>query len=148
MKLYCIEAFKNEVEKLSKNNSYASLPEDIIEYFFGKETSELMNGRRINRHPAPPFIKKRLDGRGGYRMYFVILIKDDCIYLTYVHAKAGSAGSENLADGIASNLLRETLDAIKSNDLYELTPNDDRKKIIFSKKPILVAALIVATASK
>lgn len=148
MKLYCLEDFKNEVESLKKNNSYSSLPKDIVEYFFGKEISELESGRRLNRHPAPPFIKKRLEGKGGYRVYFLLLVKNDAVYLTYVHAKTGSEGSENLEDGIAFSLLRKTLDAIKSDDLYELTPNDERKEIIFSKKQVSVATPVAASTRK
>jgi hypothetical protein len=148
MKLYCLEDFKDEVEKLSKKNSYSSLPEDIIEYFFGKDSSELANGIRINKHPAPPFIKKRLNGSGGFRVYFLLVVKNDCVYLTYVHAKTGSEGSENLADGVASSLLRKVLDALKTDDFYELTPDDARKKIIFSKKKSTVLVPVAAPARK
>ena len=88
MTIYCIESFKNALEKLSKKKPYKSLEQEIISYFFNKPVAELISGTRLNNSNTEPYIKKRLDGSGGFRLYFLILIKNDNLYLMFVHPKA------------------------------------------------------------
>lgn len=44
MEIFCLEDFKIEFEKLKKKKSYSSIESDIIEYFFEKETPQLLSG--------------------------------------------------------------------------------------------------------
>jgi hypothetical protein len=134
MKLYCLEGFKTEVEKLSKNKSYKTIAETVIAHFCGKSITDLNNGTRLNNSDTHPYIKKRLEGSGGYRVYYLMLIVNDCVYLMYIHPKTGSDGSENITNEAKSAFLKEVLEAIKNGDLYEVTPDDENKHIIFSKK--------------
>jgi hypothetical protein len=76
MTILCIEDFKVEFEKLKKKNSYSSIEEDIIEYFFDKEKQQLTSGTRLNNSDDTPYIKKRLNGSGGFRIYFLLIIKN------------------------------------------------------------------------
>ena len=48
MKIYCLEDFKVEFEKLKKKNSYSSIEGDIIKYFFEKEIAQLMKSVEEN----------------------------------------------------------------------------------------------------
>ena len=70
MIILCLDEFKNEFEKLIRNNSYSSIEIDIIEYFFNKNIQELTSGIRLNNSDTIPFIKKRIKGAGGYRYLF------------------------------------------------------------------------------
>ena len=36
MLILCLDEFKNEFEKLIRNNSYSSIEIDVIKYFFNK----------------------------------------------------------------------------------------------------------------
>lgn len=59
MNIYCIEDFKTNVERLSRNKSYRSLQSDIIEYFFdSKDIHELKSGSRLNNSDEIPYIKR------------------------------------------------------------------------------------------
>jgi hypothetical protein len=58
MKVFCIEDFKIEFEKLISKKSYSSLTQDIIDYFFGKPFNELCSGTRLNNSDDTPFIKR------------------------------------------------------------------------------------------
>lgn len=87
MDYFCLKDFKVEFEKLIKKKPYRSLEQDIIDYFFNKPSSELLSGTRLNNSDTAPYIKKRLDGKGGYRFYYLILIRDDRLYLMFVHPK-------------------------------------------------------------
>jgi hypothetical protein len=121
MEILCIEDFKVEFEKLKKKNSYSTIEGDIIAYFFQKEISQLMSGTRLNNSDDIPYIKKRLNGSGGFRIYFLLVVKDGSIYLMFVHPKTGSLGYENITDESKALLYKRVLESIKTNNLYKIT---------------------------
>ena len=81
MNIYCLEDFKVEFDKLKSKKSYRTIERDIINYFFEKSFSELCSGTRLNNSNIAPYIKKRIRGRGGFRFYFLLIIKDEKLYL-------------------------------------------------------------------
>src|SRR5690606_7642 len=96
MRIYCLDDFRKEFEKLRTKKSYNNLEIEIIRYFFDKTSEELRSGTRLNQSNDTPYIKKRLSGSGGYRFYFLLLIKKDSLYLMFVHPKTGPAGASNI----------------------------------------------------
>lgn len=121
MTIFCLEDFKIQFEKLKKNNSYSSIEKDIIEYFFDKEISQLASGTRLNNSDDIPYIKKRLNGSGGFRIYFLLVIKNERVYLMFLHPKTGSLGYENITDDSKALLYKKVLEGIQTNNLNELT---------------------------
>lgn len=77
MKILCLEDFKIGFEKMRKKNSYSSIEKDIIDYFFNRDIQELTSGTRLNNSDITPYIKKRLKGSGGFRVYFLLIIKEE-----------------------------------------------------------------------
>jgi hypothetical protein len=134
MKVFCIEDFKIEFEKLISKKSYSSLTQDIIDYFFGKPFNELCSGTRLNNSDDTPFIKKRLNGRGGFRVYFLLIMKNENLYLMFVHAKTGSLGADNISDESKAYIYKKLLSCIKNNDLYSVKINEGNNKLIFIKE--------------
>jgi hypothetical protein len=132
MKIFCLEDFKVQFEKLNKKNSYSSIEGDIIEYFFDKEIQQLISGTRLNNSDETPYIKKRLNGSGGFRIYFLLVVKDEKIYLMFLHPKTGSLGYENITDDSKALLYKKVLESIKTNNLYEVTV--DNSKLVFKKR--------------
>ena len=133
MDLYCLDDFKVEFEKLNSKKSYNTIEKDLIDYFFGKSTQELCSGTRLNNSDDTPYIKKRLRGSGGFRCYFLLVIKDNALYLMFVHPKTGSKGSENITDESKAYLYKKVLECIKSEDLYKLTLESSKNKINFER---------------
>lgn len=130
MNLYCLEDFKVEFEKLKSKKSYKTIEQEIIDYFFNKSGEQLCSGTRLNHSNDTPYIKKRLGGRGGFRFYFLLVMKDDSLYLMFVHPKTGNQGSENITDESKAYLYKKVLECIQSKDLYELTLDEESKKEI------------------
>ncbi len=133
MKIYCLEDFKVEYERLMSKKSYKSLEKEIISYFFEKTANELCSGTRLNLSSEVPYIKKRLSGSGGFRVYFLVLIKEDKLILMFVHPKSGSLGASNIDDDYKAYLYKKVLDCVESDDMYELTLNEEKSKIEFKK---------------
>lgn len=133
MKLYCLEDFKVEFEKLISKKQYKSLQKEIIEYFFNKSIEQLKSGTRLNNSSDSPYIKKRLQGSGGFRCYFLLILKNENLYLMFVHPKTGSMGASNINNESKAYLYKKILECIKSNDLYELELNESKKEINFIK---------------
>lgn len=74
MDVYCLEDFKTEYDRLKSKKSYRTIEQEIINYFFEKSSQELCSGVRLNHSVDAPYIKKRLGGRGGFRIYFLLIL--------------------------------------------------------------------------
>lgn len=131
MTIFCLEDFKVQFEKLKKKNSYSTIEEEIIEYFFEKNIQQLISGSRLNNSNEIPYIKKRLSGRGGFRIYFLLVIKHEKIYLMFLHPKTGSLGYENITDDSKALLYKKVLESIKTRNLYEVFVV--KNKLVFKK---------------
>ncbi len=133
MEIFCIEDFKVEFDKLHLKKPYKTAEQDIIDYFFNKSINNLNSGTRLNNNNESPYIKKRLRGSGGYRFYFLLLLKDKNAYLMFFHPKTGPDSAENITDESKSHLYKKVLNCIKTNNLYKLTLDDKKKSILFEK---------------
>ncbi len=133
MNIFCLEEFKIAFEKMKSKKSYKSIEKDIIDYFFDKSVEELSSGTRLNNNNEIPYIKKRLNGSGGFRVYFLLIIKDEKLYLMFIHPKTGTLGSENITDESKANLYKKVVECIKNDHLYELTLDTKINTIIFEK---------------
>lgn len=121
MEIYCLTEFKSAFEKLKKNNSYRDVEKEIIEYFFKGESIDFYKqGAKITGTDDIPFIKKRISGRGGWRFYYLLIIKAGDIYLMFLHPKKGSMGTENITEEFEKLIYKEVLSCIKSDDLYKV----------------------------
>ncbi|HEX8376837.1 MAG TPA: hypothetical protein VF602_03400 [Pedobacter sp.] len=130
MKVFCLQRFRDEFLKLHTIKSYRSLEPEIISYFFNKELTQVQSGTRLNNSAETPFIKKRLNGAGGFRFYFLLILKDEDLYLAYVHPKTGPQGSDNITDESKAALQKEVYDSIKTSNLFEVTTNEN--KLVFT----------------
>lgn len=121
------------MKNLAPKKSYRDLEKEIIDYFFEKSTEELESGVRLNNSDDTSYIKKRLKGRGGYRCYFLLVLKNESLYLMFVHPKTGTSGSSNITDESKTYLYKKVFKSIENQDLYELNLDETKKQIIFSK---------------
>ena len=133
MEIFCLEDFKIEFEKLTSKRSYKILQQEIINYFFNKTVEELCSGTRLNNSDETPYIKKRLGGRGGYRAYFLLIVKDERLYLMFVHPKTGSMGSDNINDESKAYLYKKVLNCIITRDLYRVEVDVSNNCLVFNK---------------
>jgi len=136
MNIYCINRFKNEYEKLISLKKYRTLEQSLIDYFFNKNICDLMSGVRLNNSNLTPFIKKRIEGSGGYRLYYLLLIKEDNLYLMFLHPKTGRYGASNIDTKSIRIIYKEVLECIKTDDIYELSLDSEGIEIIFIKQSI------------
>lgn len=131
MNLFCLKEFKVEFEKLKSKKSYSTLEEETIAYFFNKSGGQLLSGVRLNNSDSAPYIKKRLAGRGGFRFYYLLIVKGDALYLMFVHPKTGAYGAENITDESKAFLYKKVLQCIESGDLFKLSLDQTKSRIIF-----------------
>ncbi len=136
MDIYSLEDFKVEFEKLIRKNSYKSLESELFDCFFDKEIGELCNGTNLNNNNSTPYIKKRISGRGGFRCYYLAVIKDNSIYLMYIHPKTGPYGTTNIKPEYKSELYKKVHTCIKNGDLYKVGFDPAHRKISFQPSPL------------
>lgn len=132
MTILCLEDFKIQFEKLKKKNAYASIEADVIDYFFDKEMKDIVSGTRLNNSDDTPYIKKRLNGSGGFRIYFLLVIIKDNVYLMFIHPKTGSLGYDNINDASKALLYKKVLECIKTNTLFNVSVENE--KLVFEKQ--------------
>lgn len=131
MRYYCLKRFKEDYNALLKKKSYSCVESELYNYFFGKTVEQLKTGANLNNSPITPYIKKRLKGRGGFRLYFLLIIIEENLYLMHIHPKTGSMGKENITDDEKKELYKEISKAIKSNNLLEVEFSNN--KLTFSE---------------
>lgn len=126
MLYYCIQEFKEAIDKLKKNNSYRDIEREVSRFLFIENASsdDFRTGTNLNLSLETPFIKKRLKGRGGYRIYFLLIIKDDKLFLVFIHPKTGSFGSENIKHSFKAEIYKKVVDCIENGNYYSVTRND------------------------
>lgn len=90
-----------------------------------------MSGTRLNLSSEVPYIKKRISGSGGYRAYFLVLIKNDRLILMFVHPKKGPYGASNIDDDYKAFLYKEVLNAVESNELIDLQIDESGNHLVF-----------------
>ena len=73
-------------------------------------------------------------GSGGFRFYFLLVLKEQNLYLMFVHPKTGPDGAENITDESKAYLYKKVLNCIKENDLFFLELDDKKAKINFTRK--------------
>lgn len=135
MVIYCVEDFKILVERYKKKAAYRNIEPELIEFLFDKTIEELKAGTCLNNNSEIPYIKKRINGSGGYRLYYLIMIKDDNLYLMYIHPKTGPFAASNLSADAITELYTEVSDAITHKNLFIVTSSEDRKTLKFKKHP-------------
>jgi hypothetical protein len=126
MVLCCTEEFKQEVEKLRKNGSYADIEQAIIAAYCKATFAAASTGDTLGVMPGMAYVKKRVDGRGGYRFYVLAVVKGEVIYLSFVHPKTGRYGMDNVTPEKKKAILREVLSAIRQQSFYKVEEDADR----------------------
>jgi hypothetical protein len=124
MEIYCLSIFKDECDKILGKNSYKNLTEELYNYFSEKEISDILSGTRLNNSANEPYVKKRLDGRGGYRIYYLVKVLTGKVYLMFIHPKTGSMGSDNITPDAKAKIYKEVLEAIKTDNLLKVKLED------------------------
>lgn len=105
MRVYCTARFHREIQKLSKNSSYAGIVNDVCIHFKDKTTHEVHQILPIKNTPGRFSLNKHriqnlAGGRGkssSYRCVLICFPERDSIYLDTIYPKTGSEGKMTLA---------------------------------------------------
>ncbi|MDX2172062.1 MAG: hypothetical protein SFY56_03030 [Bacteroidota bacterium] len=136
MDVYCTTRFITEIVKLSKNNSYNLVINDVCDYLINKSIQELhiTNDLLVNGNDTYSLhkyrIKNSLTNKGkssSYRCVSVCLPKTDLIILGSIYPKTGSDGIENLSKEEYKTIAKEIAEGKNNNTLKKL---DIKNKII------------------
>ena len=121
MNILCTAEFKSTFDKLRKNNSYSTLEADIAEYFASASPPTIYSGINLNQSTQTPYIKKRLSGKGGFRIYFFAIVRDNTLILVFVHPKTGTMGDVNISDTNKKLSLKQGIEALEQKRYYTLS---------------------------
>jgi mRNA-degrading endonuclease RelE of RelBE toxin-antitoxin system len=126
MIIFCTESFKAEYKKLNKQNAYRILENEIIDNFFNCSDDQIFHGVKMSGPDDKMVVKKRIGGRGGFRVYFYAYIHDKIVYLYYLYPKTGPAGKVSLNSKFEAIINNEAKKAIDYNELLEMSVVDGR----------------------
>lgn len=125
-RIYCTEAFKKQVEKLRKNNSYKDIDKVLFQFLNHKNIDQFRTGTLLNKSISHPYIKHDISGRGGYRLYYLAVVIKECLYLAYIHPKTGSQGSPNTTHEARAKFYKLVAEAIETGALYQVKLASER----------------------
>ncbi|MES2578266.1 MAG: hypothetical protein V4589_11700 [Bacteroidota bacterium] len=131
MTIYCIEEFKVEFEKLKNKKQYSDLESLVLDFFLDNTLDKIKTGDLLNGSTTVPFLKKRIPDAGGYRVYFLVIIKNENVYISYVHPKTGPMGGENVTSEHKKHIQKETYSCIVNKKLYELKKCPKKGTLLF-----------------
>lgn len=117
MNVYVSKEFKKRFLKLKKKPSYKDIGSLISQLFFDKNFSDLLSGARIHSIPGKSFIKKRLGGRGGFRIYYIAEETTENIFLLFIHPKYGPFAQSNIQSEEKVSCLRELKEGKRNKTL-------------------------------
>lgn len=143
MKIFATLEFKDEFEKLIKNKSYKYLSKEIITNYLDVSFSTTLSGTKLNGNSPNPFIKKRIGGSNGSRLYLLAVIVEEAIYFTFVHPKSGTSGYDNINDDKKAKLLKDVYESIKTGNLLEVSCCSERRTILFNSPKVVSIEEIV-----
>lgn len=128
----CTRNFFEEYHKLLKVNAYRwTLPEDMYEFLNHDDPEYFRKGSLLNGNDGFPFVKTRIKGRGGYRVYYFIIYKDDQVILTLLYPKTGQYGAENADKNYLKTLMKDMIEDKKANKLLTIALDHENKSIKF-----------------
>lgn len=120
MIIYCIEDFKIEFEKLKSKKQYSDLESLVLDFFLNSTLDKIKTGDLLNGSTIAPFLKKRIPNARGYRVYFLVIVKDEKVYISYVHPKTGPMKATNVTAEHKKHIQKETYSCIVEKSLYTL----------------------------
>jgi len=139
MDIFLTTEFVSEVTSILKNNSYADCEDSLIGSIFTQKIDQIKSTgcKRLGGNAdSNPFLRKRIEiahaGKsGGYRLYFWLFIKEENVYLLFIHPKAGKKGGENLTVEKQKELVN-TFKTCKNNGTFiQVEYDNNQNKIIY-----------------
>ncbi len=155
MRFFITPNQNTEIDKYLKKDEYKSCRIDLCEFFSGKTCDEI-TARPIllTVNNSFYFIKSRLQNStfnkgksGGYRLYYYVCAKTECVYLIGFYPKTGKYGREDLTDTELKIAVKDFSAAKNSDTLLELDEdnNFEVKKINLS---LSKETKVISAASK
>ena len=121
MTICCTHEFKRIYDKLVKKNSHADLEQAIIDWLFTKTATELRAATALNGNSPNPFLKKRLNGSGGYRIYYSLIASQKLVISSALHPKTNYLGKSTLSSSEIAAAIDDVAESYMNRDLFELT---------------------------
>lgn len=135
MNLYSTNEAVNTILKLEKKPSHKSIRKLLFDYFDKEiKNSGAFSGKRLNPPSSPyPFVKKRVEGSGGYRIYFYLFIKDSQFVLSAIHPKTSAYSKSTLTVKEIHEAQKSCIKAKNENRLIKIILNTQKTIIEFEK---------------
>lgn len=129
MRVHCSYRFYEQLQELSKNNSYSAILTDICDYFKDKSVGELHITKDIIQSSSKTYSlnkyriinsKSNKGKSSSYRCIRGCFVKDNVIILDTIYPKTGSEGIDNLSKETYKEIAKNIKQAIEQNLLYTL----------------------------
>lgn len=124
MEFYCIPEFRSEFNSLLSKNNYCDLSELLFEEFSEINLDDLKSGTNLLPGQGVYYIKRRISGSSGYRIYYVIDEKNNKVYFGFIHPKTGPEGIANIGPKFKKDNFKNIFSAVKNGSLKKVKFSD------------------------
>jgi len=111
---------ENEFNWVYLKNNHNYLVNLLFEEFNTIDIDGLKLGTNLLPTNGIYFIKRRIAGSSGYRIYYVFDEKNRKVYFSFIHPKTGLEGIANIGDKFKKSDFNYIFDAVKKNDLKKI----------------------------
>jgi len=130
MDVYLTNEFIKETLTLLKSNSHKDIEQLLIQELFCKKSEDIKGYRLSGDNTNSRFLKVRVsrenEGKsGGYRVYAWIIIKEDNLYLTYIHPKKGRRSQASISNDRIKELIKSFITERRENNFIKVENKDD-----------------------
>lgn len=137
MDIYMNDEFISVVKSLIKSKDHSDCENVLINSVYSADINQIKSGAlKLGGSNDTPFLRKRIKtankgASSGYRLYFWLFIKDDDIYLLYIHPKTGKNQQSNISTDKRKELVK-TFKNCRDNELFIQTELSKKKdKIVY-----------------
>ena len=133
MKIFFTTEFINIVLDLLKSKNHKDIEIELISNLFNKSIDTIISGidRLSGDGKNSLFIKKRIGHKhkgksSGYRIYAWVIIKDNDLFIMYIHPKTGKYKKVNVSLEKKKELVKTYKQAKQNNEFIEVCLSENK----------------------
>lgn len=132
MNIFCTPSIKIDIDAFSKKGSYKNLKKELFLFFNLIIKGNKSYGLKLNGSSPNPFYKKRINGSGGYRIYYYAFEIKGFIFLVALHPKSGKKGKSNLSAGEIKEAQESFISCYESKNYFKVLLDKNKSSINFA----------------
>ena len=141
MNIYVTKEFLSETKLIIKDKSHYNLEADLIDSICNKTIDEVrsIGTKRLGgQADKNPFLRKRVGSENsgkssGYRLYFWLFIKEENVFLLFIHPKTGRRSATKISNEKQKELVKTFKSSRENKEFLEIELDNEKNHFVLTK---------------